>query len=404
MPNYGAWGALATGGDSLMDAYMASKAMRQKQDADKANKANAEELRKSEIAKNIYQAGGPAYESPTASMPSMPSNDFVMPPESDMPLPGEQPKSQLPLLPQVGDRSNRTTGVLEQGNPDLYMDKKPSGINPLPVSSPSPNMGEAPPRLPGQSAKDYSKFLNDWGLQGHKASLAPGIGGNGGIPRGLATILSKSGLTMQESNKIDAMASAIPIHNEITDAIIAYGNNDPSVAKATVDKYIARHPDVSGFFQTYKANPHNQAAMYDALTRLGSIEQFKLSNGSQSAPTEDAIRANQGMYPTLQEIAAKSPNVAGKMNALYENTISPAYTGPITRMGLMKGPNGKLPVPVLDNIYSNLNSGYEQLGNKIKMLPGYSAKGGMMQIPAERSGMGAGKAVDLNGINFGLTQ
>src|SRR4051812_20479465 len=112
MPNYGAWGAIAEAGDSFKNAYMQAKALRQQQDAAKTDKANKSALLGTEMAKNIYQAGGPAYEPPTA-----PSNDIVPPPESDMPMPG---KSQLPLLPQMGDRSNRTTGMLEQGNPETY--------------------------------------------------------------------------------------------------------------------------------------------------------------------------------------------------------------------------------------------------------------------------------------------
>ncbi len=56
MPNYGAWGAIAQGGDSLMDAYMASKAMRQKQEADRNKLAMEQSAAKSKADLEAAQA------------------------------------------------------------------------------------------------------------------------------------------------------------------------------------------------------------------------------------------------------------------------------------------------------------------------------------------------------------
>ena len=237
----------------------------------------------------------------------------------------------------------------------------------------------------GMSSMDVSNMKKTMAINADKTT-AQGKAGNQ-IPRGLATILSKSGLTMQESNRIDSLPSAINVHNQIIDAIGAYGNNDPSVAQATVNKYISQHPNVSPFFQSYKASPNNQAALYDALTRMGAIEQFKLQLGSQATPNEEAIKENQSMYPSLGEIAAKSPVVAQKLNALVDTIIRPAVEGPMNRISLMRDAQGNFPAPILGTIYNNLNSQFSGLEKKVKSLPGYSQAGDMMNIPSAQSGI-----------------
>jgi hypothetical protein len=159
------------------------------------------------------------------------------------------------------------------------------------------------------------------------------------------------------------------------------------VAQAGVNAYIAKHPGISPFFQGYKANPNNQAALYDALTRMGAIEQYKLQLGSQATPNEDAVKENQLMYPSLGEIAAKSPVVAQKLNALVDTTIRPALEGPLNRINLMRDAQGNFPAPILRTISNNLDGQLKELEKKVKTLPGYTQSGGMMNIPAAQSGL-----------------
>lgn len=385
MPNYGAWGALADAGDSFRDAYMQAKNLQRQ----RAMNAVEMGLKSNESAKAIAdtglaQAKQKWYQGNTASMPDVPAMQ-----DAGMSMPS-QPQG---LVPAMGDRSNVKTQQLEQGNLKLYADVQPNTEAQMAGGSNLPALPTGPqPRkiLPGESPKDYSKYLGQWSLTNQKASLKPlGVGKTSNIPRGLATILSKSGFTTAESGRIDALPSAIGIHNQIVDAIQAFSNNDMGVANAAVKGYIAKHPNLSGFFQEYKANPNNQLALLNALTRMGSIEQFKLQNGSSAMPSEDAIRSNMDIYPTPQEIMAKSPVVAQKLNALVDTTISPALEGVMGRMGMMADPKtDRIGIPLLDTIYSNLKGQKAALGAKLHTLNGYQRQDGNMIIPPERSGMG----------------
>ena len=366
--NYGAWGAPATFANSLMEGLKESR----QQQAMMAQKSQAQDVADSLEAQRLSGINTPEAKQRVQFLTAGLNARHAQPTQQPMNAQVEQPKEQV------------DQNVMGPTDAEL---KAPIGaVGSLPVGKGSTfGAGEADS---GMSLKDESELARQKALQLNANGLkTKGLASGNQIPRGLATLLSKSGLTMQESNKIDSLPSAINIHKQIIDVIEAYGNNDPSVAQATVNKYIAQHPTVSPFFQSYKANPNNQAALYDALTRMGAIEQYKLQLGSQATPNEDAIKENQSMYPTLGEVAAKSPNVAQKLNALVDTTIRPAVEGPMNRISLMRDAQGNFPAPILGTIYNNLNGQIRGLEEKVKTLKGYSQQGGMMNIPAAQSGM-----------------
>ena len=338
-PSSNAWQALPEALNAGMQGYQQQKSLQMAL----MQKAMQQALQGSEIQKNMAMAG----------------------------------KYQGQTAPPIGIDSN--------GNPVLALPGQSQGQGPS--GSGSVEGGAVAPSG-SMSSADRSAMLKMQGVNASKMQAQnQSIAAGNQIPRGLATLLRTSGLTTQEANRIDAMPSALNIHNQIVEAIGAFQNNNLSVAQATVNDYISKNPKMSPFFQGYKANPNNQAALYDALTRMGSIEQYKLQLGSQAMPTEDAVIHNQQMYPSLGEIAANSPVVAQKMNALVDTTIRPAVEGPLYRMSLLKNAQGKFPVPVLDTIYGNLNGQLQSLQGKIKTLKGYQQQGGIMQIPPAQSGL-----------------
>ena len=365
--NYGAWGAPATFANSLMQGL---KDARQQQ-ALMAQKGQAQDVSDSLEMQRLAGVQTPEAKQRVRELGMALNARHALPMPTNQQTEGNQPIQENPNV---------------MGPTDAELKAPIGAVGSLPVGKGSTfGAGEADS---GMSLKDESELARQKALQLNANGLkTKGLASGNQIPRGLATLLSKSGLTMQESNKIDSLPSAINIHNQIIDAIGAYGNNDPSVAQATVNKYIAQHPTVSPFFQSYKANPNNQAALYDALTRMGAIEQYKLQLGSQATPNEDAIKENQSMYPSLGEIAAKSPNVAQKLNALVDTTIRPAVEGPMNRISLMRDAQGNFPAPILETIYNNLNGQISGLEKKVKTLKGYSQQGGMMNIPAAQIGM-----------------
>ncbi len=148
MPNYGAWGAIAQGGDSLMDAYMASKAMRQKQDVEKAKMEMEQAANAAKQAQEAASARKSIADATQTEFENAPSTvSLLMAGRPD-------PSAGVPLNEKTTIPANATDfspGVGGEMNPNYKQPLKESVT--LPILGPSNSPGKM---LTNQEADKWS--------------------------------------------------------------------------------------------------------------------------------------------------------------------------------------------------------------------------------------------------------
>lgn len=212
------------------------------------------------------------------------------------------------------------------------------------------------------------------------------LGAGGGVGRGMASLI-KGVLNSQEQSRVDTLPGALAIHNNLVDVWQAANkaNGDAGVTTRLLQSMAAKNPALSGYAQEIGADPSKLAAVYNTMVRQAAGEQYKLVNGSNAAPSEDAIAHNAASYPTLMD----SPDVAAaKFNTLNETQIRPSMMGPIGRLETFKNPQtGAYPAALYQTVHDNLTNQLSSFDTKVKGLQGFSqGTGGDMNVPLMNGG------------------
>lgn len=212
----------------------------------------------------------------------------------------------------------------------------------------------------------------------HKEAI---LGGNGGVGRGMSALL-KGVLNGQEQSRVDTLPGALAIHNNLVDVWQATNkaNGDAGVTTKLLQGMAANNPALSAYAQEIGGDPNKLTAVYHSMVRQAAAEQYKLVNGSNAAPSEEAISHNSASYPALTD----SPDVAAaKFNTLNETQIRPSMMGPIGRLETFKDPTtGAYPVRMYQTVHDNLQKQLDSFGTKVKGLQGFKqGAGGDMSVP-----------------------
>lgn len=198
--------------------------------------------------------------------------------------------------------------------------------------------------------------------------------------RGTAAMMNAM-IPTSAKERLTGLENYIPLHNQIVDAIVAIQRKNPNAAKAVISSWAAKNPDVSGLLQTKNLDSQSAASIYDNLTRLAAIEQYRLQLGSRAKPTEKEVKENQQMYPNVAEIMNNSPAVRSRLNAITETIVTPAIRGASSNLGLMKM-NGKFLSPEIEGVYNELQKRGTDLKSRLRYLPGSNVgESGAMGVP-----------------------
>lgn len=199
-----------------------------------------------------------------------------------------------------------------------------------------------------------------------KIAAGQGQGGNG-VGRGMASLL-RGVLNPQEQAKLDALPSAMAAHNRLVDILQAYNqaSGNAGVATRLIQQKASSDPTYSSLAQSIGGDPTKLAAIYNSTARQLAAEQFKIVNGSNAAPPEDAIMHNMASYPVLGD---SNQVAAEKLNTLIDTQIRPSMQGPIGRLEAFRDPTtGQFPVKLYGDVHQNLSDQLSGFGKQIHGL------------------------------------
>ena len=365
-PIAGAFSGLNDAVDSYMQAkrYMAQMQMQRA-------------LQGSEVAKNNAAAGYYGYKTggmqpgpdgtPNPMMPPPPPSAQQQTAPYNMPIPGA-PESDTPGNFNDPSQANQASFTMTPGSM--------GSMAPGNVQQGQTSGTWQPGQLPGgvqASPQDQVKAATQMALLRQRLAGQQKLA-TSGIGRGQASIL-RSVLNTGEQNKIDTLPGALAIHNNLVDVWEAYNKaaGDAGVAVKILQSEAAKNPALSQVNQQINGDPAKLSAVYNSMVRQAASEQYKLVNGSNAAPPEDAISHNIGAYPQLGD----DPQTAAmKFNTLVDTQIRPAMAGPIGRLEMYRNPQtGKYPVQIYQDVHDNLNNKLNAFGDKIKGLQAFQQNG-----------------------------
>jgi hypothetical protein len=208
-------------------------------------------------------------------------------------------------------------------------------------------------------------------------------------------------LTGPEQNRLDAVQSAVPIHNAAMAIYQSYqdyqaGNQNGAAQALTLLKSKMAGTALAPLFEQYGNDPRNIPAIYDMVITQGALEQNKLSTGSIRPPSAEEIgNFKNTFYPPL----AATPDVAyAQFKHFADAYITPAYAAAeqhFERVQQVDPATGQTYIanPMISAQKNNLEQQMRDTQETLYQLPGMGPKGTlapeMRQGAAESSQNGA---------------
>lgn len=295
MINYGAWSAVPQALSQGLGAFQQAKMAKRQADLDKQKLANEKALADKYASETDLNKRKLAYL-------------YGAPPVPGAPVPDAAPKMTGPF-------------------------NEPEPVDGIDMNAPvKPTPTPAPVDTTPQAIKDKMALQDN--AAKNKKTTAPAAKG---FSRGEASLFSKY-FSSADSNKISSVPNATSLHNALVDLHQAYSDakhGDPSRAMAMLKTKAANNDWLRSQLGGIGSNPDNIIPIYNAARRQSGIELFKLSTGSNAAPTEDAIEHNAQQYPDL---AMPTAQAQALFNLTKDTQILPAIVGSKHKLQLNRDP------------------------------------------------------------------
>lgn len=247
----------------------------------------------------------------------------------------------------------------------------PAGL-PIPTSGPTTPTG-APPGTPALTPTGIPRAIADkMAMQDNAAknkAKADATKQANGFSRGEAALVGKY-FSGADSNRLSSVPNATSLHNALVDLHNAYSaakSGDPR-ALSMLKQKAANNDWLRTQLGSVGNNPDNIVPIYAAARRAAATELFKVVNGSNATPSEDAISHNSGQYPDL----GMPPEQAQSLfNLTRETQILPAIQGLRKKVELNRDTKtGHWSSSELEKLHRSLVAREAELSGSVHNVPG----------------------------------